>query len=139
MPPPRLRISIASLLVVIMLIAVSLGSYTAGYREGYAEGVRRPPKHAQDRAIEFARSQSVRSAREICAIYQAAKQVEAGDPGFLLLRPLVSASPSNGNAYTATRWAVTLTDAKSKRSVSRSSNVNQASIDEFHAALSSCF
>src|SRR5262249_12408826 len=117
MHSPRLRMSVASLRIVTLLIAVSLGSYFAGYRGGFAEGCRRPPNHAQDRALEFARSQCVRSDRELCAIYQAAKGIEAGDPGFLLLKPRVSASPSNGDASTAVRWTVTFTDPKSKRSV----------------------
>jgi hypothetical protein len=127
----RLRLTVRDLLIGIMLVAASLGSYLAGRKEGYAEGTRRPPNYAKDRAQSFTRWQTVASAGHLYAIYNGAKQLEADDPGFLARKPGVSAVPSKGDVYSARQFTVTFTDPKSKKSLSVITQIDESLIAEY--------
>jgi hypothetical protein len=133
----RGRLTMAKSMFGVALIAASLGSYIAGRRAGYLEGCRRPPNYAQSRALAFTKSLSVRSAEELCAVFDVAVQIEAGNPGFLARKPRVRASPSGGNPYSALHWTVTFTEPGSSSSLSATTQVDRASVVKYETAEAS--
>jgi hypothetical protein len=125
-----IRPTVRTLMFGILLVAVALGSYIAGYRAGHADGWLKPPNFAQNRALVFGRTNSTRSARESGAICIAARQLESQRPGFLTTKPGVKATPYYGNPYSDMRWTVTFTDPRSKKPLSRIIELDDVLLEE---------
>lgn len=96
---PRARLT--TLMMAVLLIAVALGSYRAGYRDGRGTVPRDLP---HERALDFVRALKVRSDTEGYAIYSQAKLREQSRPGYLSRKHRVAAEPTEDG------WKVTFTD-----------------------------
>ena len=75
----RFRLTMRTLMMAVAVVAVILGAYASGYRDGRQYR----PVPPQDAALAFVKSIRFNSDEEACAVYTAAELMEHSSPGAL--------------------------------------------------------